>query len=100
MALFDKEWRYRPEASVFNAHYKEQTHLIPKPVCLSQLIEIAEKLSKPFPVVRCDLYVIKGKPYFGEMTFTSLGGTMNFYTDEELLRMGQKIDISKVLKVR
>ncbi len=100
VALFDKEWHYRPEASVFNVHYKEQQKLVPKPECLSQLIEIAEKLSKPFPVVRCDLYVIKGKPCFGEMTFTSLGGTMNFYTDEELLRMGQKIDISKVLKVR
>lgn len=100
VALFDKEWHYRPEASVFNVHYKEQQKLVPKPECLSQLIEIAEKLSKPFPVVRCDLYVIKGRPYFGEMTFTSLGGTMNFYTDEELLRMGQKIDISKVQKMR
>lgn len=100
VALFDKEWHYRPEASVFNSHYKEQKQLVPRPDCLTELIEIAEILSKPFPVVRCDLYVIKGKPFFGEMTFTSLGGTMNFYTDEELLRMGQLIDISKVQKVR
>lgn len=100
VALFDKEWHYRPEASVFNVHYKEQQKLVPKPECLSQLIEIAEKLSKPFPVVRCDLYVIKGRPYFGEMTFTSLGGTMNFYTDAELLRMGRKIDLSGVRRIK
>ena len=64
------------------------------------MIKIAETLSKPFPVVRVDLYVIQGKVYFGELTFTSLGGTMNFYTDQELLRMGQKIDLSGVKKIR
>ena len=96
VALFDKEWNYHPEASIFNEHYQEQKHLTPKPACLHELIEIAEKLSKPFPVVRVDLYVIKNHVYFGEMTFTSLGGTMNFYTQEKLLEMGEKIDLSGV----
>lgn len=100
VALFDREWKYRPEASVFNNHYREQKHLTPKPVCLDEMIRVAEILSKPFPVVRVDLYAIKGKVYFGELTFTSLGGTMNFYTDQELLRMGQKIDLSDVKKIK
>lgn len=100
VALFDRDWNYRPEASVFNEHYREQKHLTPKPECLQQLIETAEKLSKPFPCVRVDLYIVKGKIYFGELTFTSLGGTMDFYTTEELLRMGQKIDISNVKKIK
>ncbi len=100
VALFDREWNYRPEASIFNNHYREQKHLTPKPVCLEEMIRVAEILSKPFPVVRVDLYAIKGKVYFGELTFTSLGGTMNFYTDKELLRMGQKIDISSVKKIK
>lgn len=96
VALFDKDWNYHPEASVFNEHYREQKHLTPKPSCLMELIEVAEKLSMPFPVVRVDLYVIKDHVYFGEMTFTSLGGTMNFYTQEKLLEMGEKIDLSGV----
>lgn len=100
VALFDREWNYRPEASIFNNHYREQKHLTPKPVCLDEMIRVAEILSKPFPVVRVDLYAIKGKVYFGELTFTSLGGTMNFYTDQELLRMGQKIDLSAVKKIK
>ncbi len=100
VALFDREWNYRPEASIFNNHYREQKHLTPKPVCLEEMIRVAEILSKPFPVVRVDLYAIKGKVYFGELTFTSLGGTMNFYTDQELLRMGQKIDLSAVKKIK
>ena len=62
--------------------------------------ELAEKLSAGIPHVRIDFYEVGDKIFFGEMTFTSLGGTMNFYTDEELLRMGQKIDISKVQKMR
>lgn len=98
VALFDREWNYRPEASIFNQHYREQKHLTPKPNCLNELIEVAERLSKPFPCVRVDLYIVQDKIYFGELTFTSLGGTMNFYTQDELLRMGQKIDISKVKK--
>ena len=100
VALFDRDWNYRPEASVFNEHYKKQEHLTPRPDCLEELIEVAEKLSAPFPVVRVDLYIVRGKIYFGELTFTSLGGTIDFYTTEELLRMGQKIDISNVKKIR
>ena len=100
VALFDREWNYRPEASVFNNHYRKQEHLTPKPDCLEKMIRIAEILAKPFPVVRVDLYVIGGIVYFGELTFTSLGGTMNFYTDQELLRMGQKIDISSVKRIK
>lgn len=100
VALFTRDWEYRPDASIFNNHYREQKHLVPRPSCLNEMIEIAEKLSEPFPVVRVDLYVINNKVYFGELTFTSLGGTMNFYTDKELLRMGQRIDLSGVTKIR
>lgn len=100
VALFDREWNYRPEASVFNEHYREQKHLTPRPVCLEEMISVAERLSQPFPCVRVDLYVIRGKVFFGELTFTSLGGTMNFYTDAELLRMGQKIDLTGVKRIK
>lgn len=100
VALFDKDWNYHPEMSVFTEHYKEQKNLVPRPDNLDKMIEISETLSEGFPVVRVDLYNLDGRVYFGEMTFTSLGGQMDFYTDETLLKMGQLIDISKVDKVR
>lgn len=100
VALFDREWNYLPEKSVFNEHYKEQKVLVKRPKNLEKMLEVAEKLAKPFPVVRVDLYNIDGKIYFGEMTFSSLGGTMDFYTQDCLYEMGNLIDISKVQKVR
>lgn len=100
VALFDREWNYHPEKSVFNEHYREQKILVKKPKNLKEMLDVAEKLSDPFPVVRVDLYNIDGRIYFGEMTFTSLGGTMDFYTQDCLYEMGNLIDISGVKKVR
>ena len=99
-AVFDKNWNYHPEVSIFNSSYKEQTVLTPRPDCLDDMIKIAEILSSPFPVVRCDLYVVNGLPYFGELTFTSHGGTIDSITQAELLRMGQIIDLSGVKRIR
>ena len=45
-----------------------------KPACFDAIMEAAEKLSQPFPFVRCDFYIVNGKPYFGELTFTPAGG--------------------------
>ena len=96
---YDLEWNAHPEWSIFNEHYR-QGQILPKPKNFDQMIDAAQKLSAGFPVVRVDLYNIDGKVYFGELTFTSLGGTMNFYTDEFLLKMGQQIDLSGVDKIK
>lgn len=57
---------------------------------------IAEKLSEDFPCVRVDFYNVGGKIYFGELTFTSYGGLMDFYTDEFQELAGDLIDLSGV----
>lgn len=90
---YDTEWKEHPEYSVFNKHYR-QGPILPRPKNLDKMIEVAEKLAKPFPVVRVDLYNLAGKIYFGEMTFTSLGGLMDFYTDEFQNMTGDLIDIN------
>lgn len=89
---YDRNWTPHPEYSVFDSIYRKGNP-IPAPKNLKKMLEIAERLAKPFPVVRVDLYNLKGKIYFGEMTFTSLGGLMNFYSDEFLLKVGQMIDL-------
>ena len=92
---YDLEWNAHPEWSIFNEHYR-QGQILPRPKNFEQMIDTAQILSASFPVVRVDLYNIDGKIYFGELTFTSLGGTMNFYTDDFLLKMGQQIDLTGV----
>lgn len=98
MALYDLEWNslsqhlrntstdiYRPE------------NVIPKPKCLNEMLEIASKLTKPFPQVRADFYIINGRPIIGELTFTAGYG---FYTDEYYEYLGSKVDLTKVHRVK
>lgn len=93
VASYDTQWNFHPEYSVYTDHYKKASALIPKPACLGEMIKIAEILSEGIPQVRVDLYVVDNKVYFGEMTFTSAGGFMTFFTKEKLLEMGQKIPV-------
>lgn len=78
----------------FNKEYSEERVPLPKPDNLQEMLLVAERLAKPFPCVRVDLYNIQGKIYFGEMTFTSLGGMMNYFTEDCLLKMGNEIDLN------
>ena len=57
------------------------------------MLEIASKLSSEFPILRVDLYEVDGKVYFGEITFTSLGGFMDYLTPELLVNMGKKVKL-------
>ncbi len=92
---YDTEWNEHPEYSIFENDYRHGD-ILPKPKNLDRMIEVAEKLAKPFPCVRVDLYNIDGKIYFGELTFTSYGGLQDFYTEEFQLLAGSKIDLSGV----
>ncbi len=94
---YDLEWNAHPEFSVFNSDYL-QGDVMPKPKNLDRMVEVAEKLSKGFPELRVDLYNVNGKIYFGELTFTSQGGFMDFYTPEFLKELGSKFEISDFKK--
>ena len=77
--------------SEYDRRYKK---IMPPPDNLEDMISIAEKIGKGFPQVRVDLYNIKGKIYFGEMTFTSQGGRMSYYTPEFQKMIGEQIDLT------
>lgn len=91
--LYDTEWNAHPEYRFFNKN-NPKDEVIPKPLNLETMLDVATKLARPFPIVRVDLYNVNGKVYFGEMTFTSLGGMMNCYTSEFLLKIGNQIDLN------
>lgn len=96
---YDREWKEHPEYLKFE-HDHIQGGSLPKPKNLDKMIEIAESLAKPFPCVRVDLYNINGKVYFGELTFTSYGGMMDYFSDEFQSLAGEMIDLSKVKRIK
>lgn len=91
--MYSKDWNALPEYCVFSKHYR-RGEMLPKPANLSEMISMAEKLAHPFPCVRVDLYSVNEKIYFGEMTFTSLGGLMNYFSDDFLNKAGDLIDLN------
>ena len=69
--FLDKNWNLLP--------YTEEAILYPdekieKPKVIEEAFTLAEKLSKDFPFVRVDLYIVKNRIYFGELTFTPAAG--------------------------
>lgn len=90
--LYDRDWQARPEYSVFTRHY-QRGNVISRPENYDLMVKMSETLARPFPCVRVDLYNIGGKIYFGEMTFTSLGGMMNYFTNDFLDKAGSLIDL-------
>ena len=91
--LYNLDWKTESQYIKTSSHYRLGAKL-PKPKNLEYMLQIAEKLSKPFPCVRIDLYNIGGKVYFGEMTYTSAAGMMTYFTNEFLDKAGELIDIA------
>lgn len=80
--FYDLDWRYVPFTTLYptNPEYK-----VPRPCCLHELTECAELLTEAAgtpPFLRVDFYIIKGKIYFGEITFHHGSGVEPFYPPE------------------
>lgn len=88
---YDLEWNRHPEIMKASPHMTVATKALPRPSCLEDMIQAARVLSKPFPQVRVDMYAMGGRVFFGELTFTSLGGMMDYFTPDYLLEMGRKV---------
>lgn len=89
--FFDRNWhllRYNKRGKDAPAGFS-----LPKPDGLEEVFEYAEKLAAPFPFVRTDFYLEKGKVTFGELTFTPCGGFDVNRLPETQLRFGEMIDL-------
>ena len=87
--LYDLNWNEHTELM----SDKTPRHLIPRPKNWERMKEIAGILSAGHPQMRVDLYNIDGKIYFGELTMTSQGGYMDYFTDGFLLEMGSQFEV-------
>ena len=66
-----------------------------KPAKLEEMIALARKLSRGFPMVRVDFYVDGDRLYVGEMTF-SPGMFLKIEPTEEDRRMGDLIHLEDI----
>lgn len=70
--IYDLNWNVIRGAEM---KYPSDTEcVVEKPDNLDELMEYSRKLSKDFIHVRVDFYIVDGKIYFGEMTFTNGAG--------------------------
>lgn len=91
VAILDKEFNLLSVKRVGDELYSTYQ----KPINYNLMLSLAEKLSEDFPHVRVDLYNVKGKIYFGELTFFNASGYMKFEPDEFDFELGEKFDIKK-----
>ena len=64
-----------------------------KPEQWEQLIEFSEKLSKGVPYLRVDFYIIDGIVCFGEMTFFTWAGFIEFTPPEWDIILGERLKL-------
>lgn len=84
ITFFDKEWNVMP----FERHYPHLPQGLPRPIHLEKMIELAEILSKNIPFVRVDFYEVRGKIYFGELTFFPGSGFEEFSPEDWDYQLG------------
>ena len=91
--LYDLNWKQLPYK--VNSHY--DTFPSPdKPERLDEMTQLAKILSEGFSYVRVDFYIINGKIYFGEMTFTSSSGTEDIVPESFDRYLAKKIKLPKL----
>jgi len=79
---YDMDWNFVDID--FDDHYPTDPNLkIEKPERLDKIIEYSKQLSWDFKYVRVDFYIVDGKIYFGELTFTPGNGAYTSFTKED-----------------
>jgi hypothetical protein len=95
---FDIDWK---KLDMISRDHPNSPNKIERPKELSKMVEMTRTLSKQFPFVRADLYVVEERPYIGELTFYPGGGLNKYSHIERDYEMGQKLKLperSKLLK--
>lgn len=63
------------------------------PQGLSEMLTLSKILAKDIPFLRIDFYIIKGKIYFGELTFFPAAGMCKFEPEEWDYKLGEMIKL-------
>ena len=85
---YDTNWNHVEGADVSHGHYVAADEDFPAPRDLRLMLDASARLSKGFPHVRVDFYEADGHLYFGELTFATMAGRIDFFTHDFLLKLG------------
>lgn len=104
VCFYDRAWEnklpYLKDTYLKDDYLKDLFHKckVEKPISYDKMVEVAERLSKPFPFVRVDFYDFNGTAIIGEMTFTPNSCTNPYYTNEASRALGELITLPNSLK--
>lgn len=87
--FFDADFNRLP----FSQHYMPSDEHIEKPALWNEMLDVARKLSKPFPFVRVDFYIYEGTLKVGELTFCHFGGMTPFTPREWDYKLGAMLKL-------
>lgn len=91
---YDRDFKFYPN---HYAYYKNSSNpILDKPPIVDRLIELAEKLSAGIPQVRVDFYEVDGQIYFGEFTFYTWSGFLEFNPPEIDKMLGDMLELPEV----
>ena len=92
-----KETWYDADWNFLNMWYFASEHkIVQRPKRLNEMLGIAQKLAKPFPYVRIDLYDTPEGILFGEYTFRPWGGYMKWNDEKWDYNLGSLIDLNVI----
>jgi hypothetical protein len=89
VTFYDTDWKRLP----FERHYPVAEEEIEKPKSYDEMKQLAEKLAQKIPFVRVDFYEVKGRPYFGELTFYPGSGLEEFSPEKWDKKLGELIKL-------
>ncbi len=95
--FYDVEWNHMPFTGLRSLPNSDKSYT--KPEKYEEMLELAKKLSGRFPFVRVDFYYVKGKIYFGELTFFPLSGFGKFEPEEWDVKIGNLLKLPKPNKL-
>ena len=85
ISFYDMDWQLQPFT---RPDHKAHTEVAPRPAKYDELKPIVSKLCEGFGHVRVDMYVVGGRIYAGEMTFTTCSGWGKLSPDEWDYKLG------------
>lgn len=83
LTFYDLDWR-RLEAHIGGKPNAD----VPKPKHFTEMLKVAEELSKPFPFIRVDFYENDERIYVGELTLYPSGGLLKYEPREFNKKLG------------
>lgn len=75
------------------AYPPDINHILNKPSNFEEMLRLAKELAKDIPFARIDFYSIRGRNYFGEMTFFPAGGFGTFTPKETDIEIGKLLTL-------